>query len=541
MNNVEISWLSLLPIAIVLGGGVVGTLLEAFLPRSVRRPVQLGFSLLVLVASLLALVWRWSAISGGEGGLENTPFSFVATQAGFTGVSFIEDAFSVVAQGIILLCAIIAYLVIADRGQTGEGAFAASAATRPGSAEERESTLAKREQTEIYPLVLFAIGGMMAFTAAFDLLSLFISLEVLSLPLYVLSATARRRRLLSQEAAMKYFLLGAFSSAIFLMGAALIYGATGALNYHEIFAVMVPQATGGPVGEPVFFILGVIMLLTGLLFKVGAAPFHAWTPDVYQGAPTPITGFMAAGTKIAAFIAIVRAMVYLANGAFPSVWVYLAIIIVATILVGTVLGLVQTDIKRLLAYSSIAHAGFILIAVQALNMSVMTPEIFAQAIGSIYLYLLVYGIATIGAFAIVTLVREQDASGNVLGEATKLSAWAGLGKRSPFLAVAMLVFLLSFAGIPLTAGFIGKFEVFRAGILSGGTWMVVLAVLASAATAFFYFRLVQLMFLQEPAENTVVIKSEGLTFVAVVLALVLTIAIGVFPDPVVELIRGSFS
>ncbi|MBM7825882.1 NADH-quinone oxidoreductase subunit N [Arcanobacterium pluranimalium] len=536
MTTTVIQWVAVLPLLIVLGTAVFSTLLEAFLPRNIRRGTQVVLTLVALAAALVSVVWRWTEIHT-DNGLATNPLSAVQTQRGFVGISLVEDGFSLIGQGIILIASILAFLVIADRTQTREGAFAASAATRPGSAQERESAAAGREQSEIFPLALFAVGGMMAFTSAFDLLTLFIALEVLSLPLYVLCATARRRRLLSQEAAMKYFLLGAFSSAIFLMGAAFIYGSTGTLVFNEILQL----AIQGQRVQGAILVMGVAMVVIGLLFKVGAAPFHSWTPDVYQGAPTPITGFMAAGTKAAAFIALLRVMLYVAATASASLNVFMWIVIIATIIVGTVLGLIQSDIKRLLAYSSIAHAGFILIAVNAIRTVNMTPQTYSQTMSSVLFYLLAYGIATVGAFAIVTLVRERDTEGKILGEATKLEKWAGLGKRSPFLAASMLIFLLSFAGIPLTGGFIGKFEVFRAGIASGEVILVVIAVLASAATAFFYFRLVQLMFFTEPADDVEVVQSEGMAIIAIAIAVVLTIALGLLPGSVLDLMQGSFA
>ncbi|XCB29528.1 NADH-quinone oxidoreductase subunit NuoN [Arcanobacterium hippocoleae] len=535
MNFTQITWEPLLPLLVVFGGAVIGTLFESFIPRKIRRPWQVIFSLIVLLCAFVAVVWRWS-LAHGEQGINTTPLSFVQGQGGITGVSFVEDAFTLLGQGTILLIAFLSFLVIADRSETHEGAFAASAATQPGTLAERKYIAARYEQSEIFPLALFATGGMMAFVAAFDLLSLFIALEVLSLPLYVLCATARRRRLLSQEAALKYFLLGAFSSAIYLMGAAFVYGATGSLGFSEIVNLAMMQGAGKQL-----LTIGAVMVTIGLLFKVAAVPFHAWTPDVYQGAPTPITGFMAAATKAAAFIALIRVCVYIAGPVEVNMRLFLWIVIIATILVGTVSGLVQNNVKRLLAYSSIAHAGFVLIAISAIQLTTMTVETYVGTISAIIFYLIAYGTATVGVFAIVTLVREQDAAGNILGEAADLSYWAGLGKRSPLLAAAMTVFLLSFAGIPLTAGFIGKFEVFKAGIMGGSVILVVIAVLASAATAFFYFRMIQLMFFQEPAAGTAVIRSEGFVISAIVIAFILTLVLGLFPDTVLSLIQGSFA
>ena len=548
----SIEWVAVLPLLIVLGAAVLGTLIEAFVPHRARRPVQIGLSMLALASALVAVVWRWTELQvSGAGGtalsasvLPSHPMAgipgsgFETLPQGLYSVGLVEDNISLIGQTVILASALLAFLIMADRTETREGAFAASAATRPGSPDEREMTKAGRQQTEIFPLALFATGGMMAFTSAMDLLTLFIALEVLSLPLYVLSATARRKRLLAQEAALKYFILGAFSSAIFLMGAALFYGATGTLNLTGAFL----RAEFGPAGDfSVMLAVAGIMMLVGLLFKVGAVPFHSWTPDVYQGAPTPITGFMAAGTKAAAFLAMARVFYWVAVLVHDSLNVFLWIVIIATILVGTVMGLIQTDIKRLLAYSSIAHAGFILIAINAINNPEGSVQVTEQSIAAIMFYLLAYGIGTVGAFGIVTLVRERDAHGNILGEATKLSSWAGLGKRSPLLAASMTVFLLSFAGIPLTGGFIGKFRVFQAGLNTGQAVLVVIAVLASAATAVFYFRLVQLMYFREPdTDSAVVIESEGMSIVAIVIALIGTIALGVLPGPVLDFIIGSF-
>ena len=384
----SIEWVAVLPLLIVLGAAVLGTLIEAFVPHRARRPVQIGLSMLALASALVAVVWRWTELQvSGAGGtalsasvLPSHPMAgipgsgFETLPQGLYSVGLVEDNISLIGQTVILASALLAFLIMADRTETREGAFAASAATRPGSPDEREMTKAGRQQTEIFPLALFATGGMMAFTSAMDLLTLFIALEVLSLPLYVLSATARRKRLLAQEAALKYFILGAFSSAIFLMGAALFYGATGTLNLTGAFL----RAEFGPAGDfSVMLAVAGIMMLVGLLFKVGAVPFHSWTPDVYQGAPTPITGFMAAGTKAAAFLAMARVFYWVAVLVHDSLNVFLWIVIIATILVGTVMGLIQTDIKRLLAYSSIAHAGFILIAINAIN----NPEGSAQEVG----------------------------------------------------------------------------------------------------------------------------------------------------------------
>ena len=236
---------------------------------------------------------------------------------------------------------------------------------------------------------------------------------------------------------------------------------------------------------PALILLGVFMVVVGLLFKIGAVPFHFWVPDAYQGAPSPVTAFMAAATKAAAVAALARlSYLVLFRLAWELNWIIWTVAI-ASMVFGTVLAIVQTDVKRMLAYSSIAHAGFILVAFAGFSPS---------ALSALPFYMATYGLATLGAFAVITQVREVTPDGAIGAEATRLGQWAGLGKRSPLLAVAMMIFLLSFAGIPLTAGFIGKFVAFRAAIEAGAWPLVLVAVLASAAAAFFYVRLAVLMF-----------------------------------------------
>ena len=336
--------------------------------------------------------------------------------------------------------------------------------------------------TEIYPLTLFAVGGMLLFPAANDLLTMFVALEVLSLPLYLLCGLARRRRLLSHEAAMKYFLLGAFSSAFFLFGIAMLYGYSGSVSLATIAVRGVQRAPASTrCCSP-----GIALTGLGLLFKVGAVPFQSWKPDVYQGAPTPITALMASCTVVSAFGALLRVF-YVAFGTLtwdwrPAMWV----VAILTMVVGAVIAITQTDVKRLLAYSSIAHAGFILTAVISSSVQGLSSSLF---------YLATYGLTTIGAFAVITLVRDPG------GEADHLSRWAGLGKRSPLVAGLFALFLLAFAGIPLTSGFTGKFAVFQAAIAGGATPLVIVGVVSSAIAAFFYVRVIVLMFFSDPVPD----------------------------------------
>ena len=541
----HVDWAHLSPVLIVLGAAAIGVLLEAFVPARHRRTVQLAFSAAALAGAIVAVAALWSGVKS-SGGVR------------VLGTSLIVDGPTLVLQGTIALLALVSLLIIADRTSTGEDAFAPSAASVPGSDYEE---LARRQglaQTEVYPLVLFATGGMLIFPATGDLLTLFVALEVLSLPLYLLTGMARRRRLLSQEAAMKYFLLGAFASALMLFGIALVYGYAGSLSYADI-----ATATQNPTGLDTLLLVGAVMVLAGLLFKIGAVPFHAWTPDVYQGAPTPITGFMAACTKVAAFGALLRVVYTVIPGLQWDLDVVMWTVTILTMVVGTVIAMVQTDMKRLLAYSSVAHAGFILTGVVALD---------AAGVSAVLFYLLVYGAATIGAFGVVWLVRERDADGVILGEATHLSQWAGIGRRHPWHAGAFALFLFSFAGIPLTAGFVGKFGVFSAAV-DGGAWpLALLGVLASAGAAFFYVRIVVLMFFSDapadeaptaapapeetdvaldggtspavatlvaekaPALTTTVVGTEGFAAIAIALCALTTIVLGVFPTPVLDVI-----
>jgi NADH-quinone oxidoreductase subunit N len=493
-----------LPMLVVLGTALLGVLVEAFVPRRRRYVTQVTLTLTGLVAAFVAVVLA-----------ADLPKASTAARA------VVVDAPTLFLQGTILVLAALAVLTMAERFAGNEGdAFTSQGASVPGSAYEAATARAGWVQTEIYPLTLFSVGGMMLFPAAGDLLTLFVALEVFSLPLYLLCGLARRRRLLSQEAALKYFLLGAFSSAFFLFGAALLFGFSGSLYLGDI-----ATAIGARTDSDGMLLVGVALVAIGLLFKVGAVPFHAWTPDVYQGAPTPITGFMAACTKVAAFGAVLRFFyVAVANSRWdwqPVVWA----VAIATMLVGSVLAVTQTDIKRMLAYSSIAHAGFILTGVLAFDRTGLSGSLF---------YLAAYGFTTIGAFAVVTLVRDSA------GEATHLSQWAGLARRSPVLAAVFALFLLAFAGIPLTSGFTGKFAVFSAAVAHGAVWLVVVGVVSSAIAAFFYVRIIVLMYFSAPdSGDTVVASPSALTTAAIGIGALMTVLLGVLPGPLLDLAGRS--
>jgi NADH-quinone oxidoreductase subunit N len=483
---------------IVLAGALIGVLIEAFAPRASRFSSQLFITIFSLVASFAALVRVRNESS---------------TDAAMGSVAF--DGAGVLLQGSILIIAILSTFLIADQEN-----FTALAAAVPGSEEERTALQTDLRVTEVFPLTLFAVAGMLLFPLSSDLITLFVALEVLSLPLYLMAGLARRRRLLSQESALKYFLLGAFSSAFFLLGIAYLYGYSGSITL-----VGIQQSVVGGAGNDVFLLLGIAFISVGLLFKVGAVPFHAWTPDVYQGAPTAVTGFMAAATKVAAFGAILRIFYVSFANAEWSWKPAMVVIAIITMVFGSVVAIMQRDVKRLLAYSSIAHAGFLLSGVIALSKSGLDASIF---------YLFAYGIATVGAFGIVTLVRDSS------GEVGDLNRWSGLGKRSPILASTFAFFLLAFAGIPLTSGFIGKFSIFSAAYESGSTSILIVGVLSSAIAAFFYIRVIVLMFFKDPVEDgTSVVIPSALTTVTISVSAVVTLILGVYPAPVIDLISST--
>ncbi|HEX4428719.1 MAG TPA: NADH-quinone oxidoreductase subunit NuoN [Frankiaceae bacterium] len=486
---------ALSPMLIVFGVALAGVLVEAMLPNKYRRTVQ---PILAIVGFAAALV----AVATLHGKRELLAAGAVAL-----------DGPALFLEGTILALAIASVMLVAE---PRVGSLVARAAVVPGSVGARAQQTSVELQTEAYPLMSFAVAGMMLFAASNTLLVMFVALEILSLPLYLLAGLARRRRLLSQEAALKYFLLGAFSSAFFIYGLALIYGYAGTVSLGGIAA-----ATTSTGRDDILLYLGLGLLGVGLFFKIGAAPFHAWTPDVYQGSPTPVTAFMAAGTKVAAFGALIRVL-YVSFGPLrwdwrPVVWG----IAILTMAIGAIVAITQRDVKRMLAYSAIAHAGFILVGVASSSTAGISSSMF---------YLVTYGFTTIAAFGIVTMVRSGDS------EANDLSSWQGLGKRSPALAGTFAFLLLALAGIPLTSGFTGKFAVFQAAERGGAVALVVVGLVASAIAAFFYVRVIVLMFFSEPAaEGPVIVRPSVLTYGAIGIGTVVTLVLGVAPQPLLDL------
>lgn len=542
----SIAYSLLSPMLIVLGMAVVSVLVEAALVAApavtgtpaaavaqLRYKIQLGLSLVTLVAALVAVIVL--AASGRAGS---------STMSG----AVVIDGPALFLQGTILVIALGAVAFLGERRldrvwvpsqvQTATGrpmsaetggrvdpdlvadAFTPAAASIPGSTDE-VAAARFAITTEVYPLALFAIGGMLLFGACGDLLTMFIALEVLSLPLYLLCGLARRRRLLSQEASLKYFLLGAFASAIFLFGAAFAYGATGSLSL-EAIAGSLAYGTA----DRALALIAVVLVGVGLLFKVGAVPFGSWVPDVYQGAPTPVTALMASATKVAAFGALLRVLQVgfapLEADWRPAMWV----VAIATMVVATFMAVTQTDVKRMLAYSSVSHVGFALVGAITLG---------ADGVASTLFYICAYAFASFGGFALLAVVRDETGQ-----EVASLDRWAGLGRRRPLMGLLMSLFLLSFAGIPLTSGFIGKFVVFTSAGENGAWALVIVGVLCSAVAAYFYVRVIVSMFFADADDESVqVLVPSPLTTVPIGICAAVTAFLGFFPQPLLDLAESA--
>ena len=365
-----------------------------------------------------------------------------------------------------------------------------------------------RKQGPYYLLILLATLGMMLMAAGNELIIVFLGLELMSLSLYVLASYFRDNPA-SSEAGMKYLLLGAFASAFFLYGIALIYGGAGTTSVPAI-AEAITAANKSPL-----LLAGMFLLIVGFGFKVAIVPFHQWAPDVYEGAPTTIAAFISAGPKAAGFAAFLRIFME----ALPNLQVEWsgAVIVLAmlTMTVGNVVAIAQTSIKRMLAYSSIAHAGYVLIGLAAAN---------NDGISSAMLYLLVYCVMNIGAFGAVILAKTDD------GESLMISDYAGLGIRKPLLAMFMTIMLLSLAGFPPTAGFVGKFYIFKSAVQAGHIWLVIVGAINTAISAFYYLRVVVTMYMREPEEELSFASYPGTLIVGLVLAAIGVLLIGILPS-----------
>jgi NADH-quinone oxidoreductase subunit N len=374
------------------------------------------------------------------------------------------------------------------------------------------------ESGEYYILVLFAATGMVIMAGANDLIVVFLGLETMSLALYVLAGFFRTR-IEAGEASMKYFLLGAFASGFFLYGIALIYGATGSTNLNKIGAAVTAGASRDPL-----LLIGFALLLVGFGFKISAVPFHMWTADVYEGAPTSVTAFIATGSKAAAFAALLR-LLLVSLRPLQGEWVWLFwVLAVLSMTLGNLVAIAQQNLKRMLAYSSIAHVGYMLVGVVAGG---------GLGGGSVLFYLLVYTFTTAGAFGVILLLERGG------DEAVQIGDTAGLATRHPLAALALAIFLLSLVGIPPTAGFVGKFYLFGAAVRSGYLWLAVIGVLNSAAAAYYYLRVIVSMYMREPEGTPAVIVPSFAGALAVVVALWGVIQLGIFPAPLFDLAQSA--
>jgi len=365
---------------------------------------------------------------------------------------------------------------------------------------------------EYYALLLFSISGMMLMASAGDLILVFLALELLSIPLYVLAAFARPEAR-SEEAGMKYFLLGAFASSFLLYGVALVYGATGSTSFTAIVA-----AVAGGLAHPLYLVLGAGLILVGLGFKVAAVPFHMWTPDVYQGAPTSVTAFMALGAKTAGFAALLRTFLVILPSISEQITPVLLWVTIATLIAGNLLAIAQNNVKRMLAYSSISHAGFILMAVVAYGSDAARFDVVASSL----FYLLAFAFASFGSWAVVMALEQRE------GRGLEFSDYAGLGRKHRGLAIAMAVFMLSFTGVPPTLGFAGKFFLFRSVLEGGFVGLAIVGMLASLISAYYYLRLVVVMFMQDGEPQ--VVRETWLNLTAMASA-VATVLLFVFSEP----------
>jgi NADH-quinone oxidoreductase subunit N len=485
------------PALVVAVGGLAVLLVQAFTPRGGRAP-SAGISVAFLGVSL-ATVAMIGASSGPEfaagGGIAG---SFAGAFGTSTGGAIVADHFALAFQAVVLLVGVVAVLL------------SPSYLAATGS-----------ERGEVYALMLFSITGMMGLVSSLELISAFLALEIMSVALYAL-AGVRRDRAESQEAALKYFVTGAFSSAFFLYGVALLYGVSGTTSLPKIaraVAALPPQEAALP-------LLGAGMLLVGFGFKVASVPFHMWAPDVYQGAPTTITGFMAAGVKVAAFGALLRVF-GVALPALAARWQPAVAVLAIVSMVGGNLGaLAQRNVKRMLAYSSIAHAGYLLTGLVA------APRLAGEAL---LFYLIAYAAVNLGGFGALAALAKAGR------EPLTFDDLAGLAQRRPALAAALTVFLVSLTGIPVSAGFVGKFYLFRAAVYADYALLAVVGVLMSVVSAYYYLGVVVAMYMKEPVGEDdwgpVGLGSR----LALAAAAAVVLIFGVYPGPALALARAAAS
>lgn len=494
MNNA--SFLAVAPEVVLLAGALVVIILGVMLDRPRR---EWGFiAALSFVAAIVVSVLQWREVDDliAEGG---DLLFFSARNVPLLRVPMVVmDHYSAFAG-----------LALFTVGLLGLGAVWA---------------LVQRVKTrgvELVALILLAFAGLHMMAMSANIILLFLGLETASISFYVIAGFTRQREE-ADEAAVKYFLLGSLASAIFVYGAAMLFAATGSTSFYGAGG-MKAFFSSTIVGEPGVLLLGIGLVIVGLAFKVSAAPFHQWAPDVYQGAPTGAVGFMAAGVKVAGFAALGRILI----GALPSQideWApILSIIAGISMILGTALAAVQTDVKRILAYSGVAHAGYIMMAFVA----------GSEGIGSMWFYVSMYALTLVGAFAIVAVVSRTTPGRSDLDD------WAGLSRRSPALAWTMLVLLLAMGGIPVTTGFIAKVSVFTVAADAGYLWLTILALLTTVVGLYVYFRVAAKMFFADPDDDAPALDTSVVATLVIGVAVVATIVFGVYPWPLLDLVREA--
>jgi NADH-quinone oxidoreductase subunit N len=493
-----VDWAALAPIIILAVGGLLALTVSSLARGALGRRFYTAWTIATGLLAFAASIPVWAQVQGWEGGFAwwnpaTDPSGPSSTLAGTFGV----DGFSVLVTMLISLALVVCTLVLSGYAQ-------------------REGERA----VEPYVLMTLSATGGVLMASANDLIVLFLGLEVLSVAVYVL-ASINLRRSQSQEAGLKYFMLGAFSSAFFLYGIAMVYGGTGSTSLVSITDFL---AGNQLVGVPATLVLlGLALMVVGFGFKVAAIPFHAWSPDAYDGAPTPSVAFMASVVKVAAFAGMVRVLV-VAFDTFAADWrPVVSVLAVASLVGGALMALVQTNVKRLLAYSSIAHAGFILLGVEAAG---------PQGTRAVLVYLVAYAFMVMGSFAVVTIV------GRTGDDAHSVSAYAGLGRVSPALAGTFTLLLLAQAGVPFTAGFYAKFYAVVAAVDAQSAWLAVVAMLSAVVAAYLYLRLVVQMWFAAPTEATPVrsLRIPGTIGTALVVCTAVTLFVGVAPGPLTSLV-----
>jgi NADH-quinone oxidoreductase subunit N len=476
IGGIEVAWSALAPMLTLIGGALLLLVADSLGTSKPLRSVYALFTTIVAGGAIAFAVPLWDRVQDPSRG----PFSTLAQSVGV-------DGFSIFAT-VTIAAAVILGALLLDGWLRREG----------------------MEGAEPYVLMMLSASGGVMMASANDLIVMFLGLEILSIAVYVLAAM-HLRKITSQEAGVKYFVLGAFSSAFFLYGIALTYGGTGSTNLVDISTFLSTTV----LADTGLVLAGLALLLVGFAFKVAAVPFHFWTPDVYQGAPSPSVSWMASGVKVAGFAGLLRVF-YLAFGTYRVDWQPIVLVVAAlTMVVGSVLSVVQTDVKRMLAYSSINHAGFVLVAVQAGSERGVEAALF---------YLAAYTFMVAGSFGVVAVISRKGDIGNSLDD------YRGVSRDRPLLALTFALFLFAQAGVPLTSGFFAKFYVITAAIDAGSTWLAIIAMLTAVVAAFLYLRIIVSMFMSvEEAGEPRTIRVPFAAALALATCALVTLGVGLFP------------